>query len=309
MCLSILCICPYDAGIAQCRVVIAASVPIPLRHEGWRPTSWCCLVSRVARGTDRLRTAMTKQPLTARWRSFNLQVGGFATYVLLMSYLLVDHLHETHVWIGVFALAMASFPGRNDHALQDHHGAAYEQTGRPVLAGTPIVGWVIGVAFAMPAIRDYPVGCLPIGCDYHDEMPIMELRVLKRKTSTDDRPWRGLWAYFAPFRPMKSGKATLSTRTTRDWRQTECTTFGCGCRQSCRPDQRTDATQSCFAARRGLDFRRHFRLKGAKAKKPPYFWRILTHPDQRGDMLKNGGKSIGKVFILALIPGHRVPNH
>lgn len=42
-------------------------------------------------------------------------------------------------------------------------------------------------------------------------------------------------------------------------------------------------------------------LKGAKAKKPPYFWRILTHPDQRGDMLKNGGKSIGKVFILALI--------
>jgi hypothetical protein len=42
-------------------------------------------------------------------------------------------------------------------------------------------------------------------------------------------------------------------------------------------------------------------LRDAKAKKPPYFWGILTHPDQRADMMKDGWKSIGKVFILALI--------
>ena len=45
----------------------------------------------------------------------------------------------------------------------------------------------------------------------------------------------------------------------------------------------------------------HSGLKDAKANKPPYFWGILTHPDQRADMLKDGWKSIGKVFILALV--------
>jgi hypothetical protein len=42
-------------------------------------------------------------------------------------------------------------------------------------------------------------------------------------------------------------------------------------------------------------------LKDARTHKPPYFWGIITHPDQRADMLKDGWKSIGKVFILALV--------
>jgi hypothetical protein len=50
---------------------------------------------------------------------------------------------------------------------------------------------------------------------------------------------------------------------------------------------------SIFAIRSGL--------KDARSGKPPYFWGILTHPDQRADMIKDGWKSIGKVFILALV--------
>lgn len=42
-------------------------------------------------------------------------------------------------------------------------------------------------------------------------------------------------------------------------------------------------------------------LADAKAGKPPYFWGLLTHPDQRTEMLKDGWKSIGRVFILALV--------
>lgn len=42
-------------------------------------------------------------------------------------------------------------------------------------------------------------------------------------------------------------------------------------------------------------------LADAKAGKPPYFWGLLTHPDQRAEMLKDGWKSIGRVFILALV--------
>lgn len=41
-------------------------------------------------------------------------------------------------------------------------------------------------------------------------------------------------------------------------------------------------------------------LKDAKTGKPPYFWALLTDPDHRREMLKDGWKSVGKLFILAL---------
>lgn len=42
-------------------------------------------------------------------------------------------------------------------------------------------------------------------------------------------------------------------------------------------------------------------LKDAKAGNPPYFWGLVTNPAQRADMIKDGWKSVGKVFVLALI--------
>jgi hypothetical protein len=42
-------------------------------------------------------------------------------------------------------------------------------------------------------------------------------------------------------------------------------------------------------------------LKDAKAGKPPFFWAMLNDPAHRADMIREGWKGIGKVFILALI--------
>jgi hypothetical protein len=42
-------------------------------------------------------------------------------------------------------------------------------------------------------------------------------------------------------------------------------------------------------------------LADAKAGKPPYFWGLLTDPGQRKEMLQDGWKSVGRVFILALV--------
>jgi len=39
----------------------------------------------------------------------------------------------------------------------------------------------------------------------------------------------------------------------------------------------------------------------ARAGKPPYFWALLSDPGQRDEMIKDGWKSVGKVFILALV--------
>ena len=50
---------------------------------------------------------------------------------------------------------------------------------------------------------------------------------------------------------------------------------------------------SFFAIRSGLT--------DARAGKPPYFWGMLTHADERADMIHDGWKSVGKVFVLAIV--------
>lgn len=42
-------------------------------------------------------------------------------------------------------------------------------------------------------------------------------------------------------------------------------------------------------------------LKDARTGKPPYFWALVTDPTHRADMVKNGWKSVGKLFFLSLI--------
>jgi len=53
------------------------------------------------------------------------------------------------------------------------------------------------------------------------------------------------------------------------------------------------AMAAFFAIRAGL--------ADAKAGRPPYFWGLLFHPGRRISMLKDGWKSVGRVFILALV--------
>ena len=48
-----------------------------------------------------------------------------------------------------------------------------------------------------------------------------------------------------------------------------------------------------FAIRAGLE--------DAKAGRPPYFWAILTNPTHRAALLKDGWKSVGKIFVLAIV--------
>ena len=41
--------------------------------------------------------------------------------------------------------------------------------------------------------------------------------------------------------------------------------------------------------------------KDAREGRPAYGWALFTNPDHRRDMLRNGWKSVGKIFILALV--------
>lgn len=42
-------------------------------------------------------------------------------------------------------------------------------------------------------------------------------------------------------------------------------------------------------------------LKDAKLGKTPYFWGLVNDPANRTAMLKDGWKSVGKVFVLAIV--------
>ena len=45
----------------------------------------------------------------------------------------------------------------------------------------------------------------------------------------------------------------------------------------------------------------HAGLADAKLGKPPYFWALASDPAKRADMIEDGWKSVGKVFVLALV--------
>jgi hypothetical protein len=42
-------------------------------------------------------------------------------------------------------------------------------------------------------------------------------------------------------------------------------------------------------------------LKDAKEGKPAYFWALFTDSVHRRDMLRDGWKAVGKVFIIAMV--------
>lgn len=42
-------------------------------------------------------------------------------------------------------------------------------------------------------------------------------------------------------------------------------------------------------------------MKDAQTGRPPYFWTILTDPSQRGDLVREGWKSVARVFFLAIV--------
>ena len=50
---------------------------------------------------------------------------------------------------------------------------------------------------------------------------------------------------------------------------------------------------SLFAIRDGF--------KDAREDRPPYLWTIITDPAQRGDLIRQGWKAVGRVFILAIV--------
>ena len=42
-------------------------------------------------------------------------------------------------------------------------------------------------------------------------------------------------------------------------------------------------------------------LKDAQHGRPPFLWTIVTDPSQRGDLIREGWRSVARVFVLAIV--------
>jgi hypothetical protein len=133
------------------RHAFVASSPMELPYEGMG-VYFLALVGFLAfYGLDYVRASLHETTAGARGGPcFRLHVGGFAAYVFMMGYLLVNGLHDTKMSVALYAVALGLHFLSVDRALHQEHGAAYDRVGRPVLAAMSVLGWGVGMAFAMP---------------------------------------------------------------------------------------------------------------------------------------------------------------
>lgn len=137
--------------LSEVRQQFVESVEAPLRFEGMAIYFLALVGFLVFYGLDHLRAHLRESPEAARFGlSFRLHVGGFAAYAGLVSYLLVNSLGETPTDTGLYAVAIAFHFLSVEHALRREYGAAFERSGRFVLAGMSLLGWAVGLLFALP---------------------------------------------------------------------------------------------------------------------------------------------------------------
>jgi hypothetical protein len=77
---------------------------------------------------------------TAYW----FHIGGFAVYSGLVSYLMVSEGEQGVLYLTLYFIAMALHFLAIDHSLRREHEALYDHSGRWVLAGSVLAGWVVG---------------------------------------------------------------------------------------------------------------------------------------------------------------------
>jgi len=135
----------------EVRDSFAESMSVPLRYQGVAIYFFALIGFLVFYGLDHLRARLRESEAKEEaGPAFRLHVGGFAVYVGLVSYLLVNSLEETDVSVALYATAIALHFLAVDHSLNSEYGGAYRRIGRFVLGGMAVLGWGVGVLLAVP---------------------------------------------------------------------------------------------------------------------------------------------------------------
>ena len=131
------------------RGTLVASLSTPLPYAG-KATYFLALVGFLTFYGLRYLRAEVHETAGTDQAGFWLHIGGFAAYVWLLGYLLVNSLEETEASISLYAMAMAVHFLAVDRALREEYGTIYQRIGRLLLAAMSIIGWASGILFALP---------------------------------------------------------------------------------------------------------------------------------------------------------------
>lgn len=133
------------------RAAFVESVSLPLPREGKAIYFLALLGFLGFYGLDRLKVHLRHGPEPAEQaRAFAVHLGGFAAYVMLMSYLLVRNLEGETAATLLFAVAIGAHFLVLEHTLREEHGASWQRVGRWVLAAMCLFGWSLAWLFALP---------------------------------------------------------------------------------------------------------------------------------------------------------------
>jgi hypothetical protein len=139
--------------LASMRRDFAESASAPLRYGGMAIYLVAMIGFLLYYGLDRLHRHMRgREDESDRVLAFWLHLGGFAAYVFLMGYLLVNNLRDSATATLLFALAISVHFLGIDHSLREEHGTTYERFGRYLLAAMALAGYIIGHLVELGAI-------------------------------------------------------------------------------------------------------------------------------------------------------------
>jgi hypothetical protein len=139
-------------------LVESAPDPTALRFEGIAIYFLALVGFLCFYGLDRLRPAAPEGSAAAGEHEVaNGHVVGLAAYVGLMSYLLVRDAGESVAATALYTLAFGAHFLALDHSLRESYGEAYRRRGRWFMAGSCLLGWLLGVAFVLP---EFPLSLL-----------------------------------------------------------------------------------------------------------------------------------------------------
>ena len=137
----------------EARLDVVAAVRAPLPFEGAIVYYMALLGFMTFYSLDHLRRRSGESGEEGRERAaFRFHLGGFAAYVALLSYLLVQDSPDSIGLTALYAVTIAVHLLGIDHSLREEYGAAYDGSGRFLLAGMSLLGWIAGLFGVLPAL-------------------------------------------------------------------------------------------------------------------------------------------------------------
>jgi len=136
--------------LSGARETFVRSTSLPVRFDGMVVYVAALLGFLVFFSLDHFSRQARRAAAQREIPDYDAKIFGFAAYVCLIAYLLVNNLDHSALASTAYAVAMAVHFLTFDHAFREEPGDSYQRRGCLVLAAAAPIGWGLGVLFALP---------------------------------------------------------------------------------------------------------------------------------------------------------------